>query len=460
MHIDERSDEPIYQQIYRQIHDGVETGAYPPGSRLPSIRGLADDVGCSRNTVEAAYRMLVAEGYVASRPGSGYVACDLALVSPSAPERPVMLGEPAPRARYDFTYGDLEPGTFPAAAWRALTDDVLLSVEGVGCDAYNDPAGEPELRAEVAWRLTTQRGIDCTPDQVIIQGGTCSGVRNLLALFDPRDVVAMEDPGYGGVRAAVERARFAVAPCRVGDDYAHFLDDLDASGARLTYVTPSSQFPTCQVMPAALRARLLEWARDRDAFILEDDYCRDFRYRERALPPLATMDRDGRVAYMGTFSKSLSPALRMNYLMLPPTLLERWRAVFEGAYAEVPWLNQAVLGQFMHDGWDRHLRRIQVRNRRKYEALTGALREEMGDRVDVLENGTGLHLLVRVRDGRTEEELIEAARAGGVAVYGTKRYWARASAAPAGCVLVGFSAIAEEDIAPGVRALTAAWFGE
>lgn len=460
MHIDERSDEPIYQQIYRQIHDGVETGAYPPGSRLPSIRGLADDVGCSRNTVEAAYRMLVAEGYVASRPGSGYVACDLALVSPSAPERPVMLGEPAPCARYDFTYGDLEPGTFPAAAWRALTDDVLLSVEGVGCDAYNDPAGEPELRAEVAWRLTTQRGIDCTPDQVIIQGGTCSGVRNLLALFDPRDVVAMEDPGYGGVRAAVERARFAVAPCRVGDDYAHFLDDLDASGARLAYVTPSSQFPTCQVMPAALRARLLEWARDRDAFILEDDYCRDFRYRERSLPPLASMDRRGRVIYMGTFSKSLSPALRINYLVLPEPLRDRWREAFASSYSPVPWLNQQVLARFMTDGsWDRHLRRVQAKNRRKYETLTRVLRATMGNDVEMLENGTGLHLLVRVRDGRPQDELVRQAAEADVAVYPTKKYWTDPARHVSSTVLVGFSSIAEDDIEPGIRALAAAWFG-
>ena len=460
MLIDEERGTPIYQQIYQQIHDGIMDGSYPVGSKLPSIRGLADDLGCSRNTVEAAYHLLTGEGFAVSRPGSGYVVQDLSFLAPDAPVRPVLIGDPSPQIRYDFTYGDLEPGTFPAAAWRALTDDVLLSVESVGCDAYNDPLGEQELRAEIAWRLNTQRGLHCTPEQVVVQGGTQGSVQNLLALFGDGATVAMEEPGYDGVRSAIERSRVAVAPCRIDGGYERFLDDLEESGARLVYVTPSSQFPTCQVMPVDLRRRLLVWAHDHDAFILEDDYCRDFRYRERALLPLTTMDVEGRVVYMGTFSKSLSPALRMNYLVLPPELLRRWRATFANAYAEVPWLNQAVLGRFMRDGWDRHLRRAQARNRRKYEALTGALRDVLGSRVRVQENGTGLHLLVTGEDGRSQEELMAAARREGAAVYGTKRYWTNVDDAPEGCVLVGFSAIAEDDIEPGVRALARGWFGD
>ena len=460
MLIDQHSDVPIYQQIYQKIHDGIEDGSYPMGSKLPSIRGLADDLGCSHNTVETAYHLLTSEGLVASRPGSGYVVQDVSFLEMDAPRRPAPDAAPTRRIRYDFTYGDLEPGSFPAAAWRAITDDILLSVENVGCDAYNDPLGEEELRGEIAWRLNTQRGLHCTSEQVVIQGGTHSSVQNLLALFPGDTVVAMEEPGYDGVRSAIERARVAVAPCRIDRGYERFLADLDASGAHLVYVTPSSQFPTCQVMPVDLRERLLAWARDHDAYILEDDYCRDFRYRERALLPLANIDLEGRVVYMGTFSKSLSPALRMNYLVLPPRLLEQWRATFGRSYAEVPWLNQAVLGRFMRDGWNRHLRRAQVRNRRKYETLTGSLRAVLGDRVKILENGTGLHLLVNVPGGRSQDELIEAAEREGVAVYGTKRYWANTANAPEGCVLVGFSAIPEGDIEPGVRALARAWFGD
>lgn len=465
MHLDDRLDTPLYQQLFDQLRHRIEEGGQPEGSRLPPIRSMAADLGCARNTVENAYALLAQEGYVKSRPGSGYIVQNVAFLQVDADRSQApgekLLGADENRVRYDFTYGNLEPGTFPAAAWRAITDDILLSVERTGCDAYNDPFGEEALRSAIAWRLATQRGIDCTPSQIIIQGGTQTSMQNLLALFDgARDVVAMEDPGYDGVRTVVERARFALAPCRVGAGADVFRADLEASGARLAYLTPSSQFPTCSVMPTDTREAVLKWAERHDAYLLEDDYCRDFRYRERSLPPLASMDRRGRVIYMGTFSKSLSPALRINYLVLPEPLRDRWREAFASSYSPVPWLNQQVLARFMTDGsWDRHLRRVQAKNRRKYETLTRVLRAIMGNDVEMLENGTGLHLLVRVRDGRPQDELVRQAAEADVAVYPTKKYWTDPARHVSSTVLVGFSSIAEDDIEPGIRALAAAWFG-
>lgn len=465
MHLDDRLDTPLYQQLFDQLRHRIEEGGQPEGSRLPPIRSMAADLGCARNTVENAYALLAQEGYVKSRPGSGYIVQNVAFLQVDADRSQApgekLLGADENRVRYDFTYGNLEPGTFPAAAWRAITDDILLSVERTGCDAYNDPFGEKALRSAIAWRLATQRGIDCTPSQIIIQGGTQTSMQNLLALFDgARDVVAMEDPGYDGVRTVVERARFALAPCRVGAGADVFRADLEASGARLAYLTPSSQFPTCSVMPTDTREAVLKWAERHDAYLLEDDYCRDFRYRERSLPPLASMDRRGRVIYMGTFSKSLSPALRINYLVLPEPLRDRWREAFASSYSPVPWLNQQVLARFMTDGsWDRHLRRVQAKNRRKYETLTRVLRATMGNDVEMLENGTGLHLLVRVRDGRPQDELVRQAAEADVAVYPTKKYWTDPARHVSSTVLVGFSSIAEDDIEPGIRALAAAWFG-
>ncbi len=465
MLLDDRLPTPLYQQLFDQLRRGIEEGDHPEGSRLPPIRSLAANLGCARNTVESAYGLLVQEGYVKSRPGSGYIVQNVAFLQADADHSQApgegLLGADEDRVRYDFTYGNLEPGTFPAAAWRAITDDILLSVESTGCDAYNDPFGEESLRSAIAWRLATQRGIDCTPSQIIIQGGTQTSVQNLLALFDgSRDAVAMEDPGYDGVRTVIERARFTLAPCRVGAGAEVFRADLEASGARLAYLTPSSQFPTCRVMPIDSREAVLRWAERTGAYLLEDDYCRDFRYRERSLAPLASMDRRGRVIYMGTFSKSLSPALRINYLVLPEPLRDRWREAFANSYSPVPWLNQRVLARFMTDGsWDRHLRRVQAKNRRKYETLTRVIRETMGNDVEMLENGTGLHLLVRVRDGRGQDTLVRQARAADVAVYPTKKYWLDPAGHVSSTVLVGFSSIAEDDIEPGIRALAGAWFG-
>lgn len=508
MNLDEVSSTPFYQQIFDHFRTGIEEGRYPTGSKLPSIRGLAADLGCSRNTVESAYRQLVQEGFAESRPGSGYIIQDISFLQASpdlaaqrrqkassgctpagnAPSSPkgaarisvagsvtsgafaakgaadaLLENDPErPAVRFDFAYGNLQPGTFPAASWRSITDDILLSVESKASDSYNDPLGEMSLRSEIAWRLSALRSIDCTPEQVIIQSGTQASVQNLLCLFDSAaDVVAMEEPGYDGVRRVFERNHFHVVPCRVTENGRDLLADIDESGARLVYVTPSSQFPTCEVMSLDTRQKLIAWAHEHDAYILEDDYCRSFRYRDKPVLPLRSIDTSGRVIYMGTFSKSLSPALRLNYLVLPPDLLIRWIRLFADAYSAVPWLSQVVLARFMSSGtWDRHLRRLQARNRRKYELITEALRTCMGGRVEIMENGTGLHLLVRVPDGRDEIELIEAARAAGVRVYGTSRYWMREQDAPRGCMLVGFSAIAEDDIVPGIETLSRAWFGQ
>ncbi|WP_276915389.1 PLP-dependent aminotransferase family protein [Parvibacter caecicola] len=466
MQLDESSPLPLYRQIYDSIRTGIDAGSYPPGNRLPSIRGLADELQCSRNTIDAAYSLLVEEGFVASRPGSGYRVLDLHQLSPVP--APAAAGHTSPAApaganpvRYDFSYGNLEPGTFPASAWRSIVDDLLLSVESRTCDTYTNPLGEMALRQQIAWRLNSSRNMDCTADQIIVQAGTAASIQNLLALFDSgRDTVCMEEPGYDGARQVFSRSAFPVAPCRVYGTMENFFEDLEKAQPRLLYVTPSSQFPTCSVMPIKMRARLIAWAEANDTYILEDDYCRDFRYRERPLPPLQSMDQSGRVIYMGTFSKSLSPALRMNYLVLPPRLLERWHEKFRGAYPTVPWLSQAACARFMADGqWDRHLRRLQMKNLRKYTALFEALQKAMGQKVDVLENGTGLHLLVDVKDGRSQEELLALARAAGVAVYGTERYWMSENHPLKSCMLVGFSAIREEDIAPGIDALAQAWFG-
>lgn len=465
MHLDESSPTPLYRQIYDSIREDIAGGTYPVGSKLPSIRGLAEELHCSRNTIDSAYSMLVEEGFVTGRPGSGYIVQDRSHLLEGVDALPAprsWQSSPAyrPGARYDFTYGNLEPGTFPATAWRAIVDDLLLSVDGLACNVYTNPAGEEELRREIAWRLTRLRDVDCSPDQVIVQAGTAASVQNLLTLFDSvHDVVAMEDPGYDGVRQVFSRSTFKVMPCRVAGPVEEFFEDLEACHPKLVYVTPSSQFPTCRVMPIKARARLIAWAEANDAYILEDDYCRDFRYTERPLPPLQSMDQSGRVVYMGTFSKSLSPAMRLNYLVLPPKLLDRWNEQFRNSYPTVPWLSQAATARFMASGqWERHLRKLQMKNLRKYKALTSALREEMGDAVDILENGTGLHLLVDVKDGRSQDELIALARASDVAIYGTDRYWQSADHPLKSCVLVGFSAIAEEDIEPGVAALASAWF--
>ncbi len=497
MILNKESDQKLYQQVFNMIRGAIESGPYRAGMRLPSIRALASELECSRNTVETAYRLLVQEGYVASCPGSGHVVQNVDLLH-TEPRKGARAGEDthsggapgttqghAPNEgeakpedaspRYDFTYGNLQTGTFPANAWRTITNDLLLSHECASADKYSDPLGEMELREEIARQLNTSRDIPCRPEQIVIQGGTEASVSNLLTLFDrKRDAILMEDPGYVAIRETFLRNGFTVVPVPVEQGTGIYLKTVDESGAKLAYVTPSSQFPTCQVMGTDVRTHMIEWAEREGVYILEDDYCREFRYQRKPIPSLASMAcptsssgtagegdmLDGRVIYMGTFSKALSPSLRINYLVLPKRLLERWRSVFAHTYSAVPWLSQAVLARFMRSGqWDRHLRRLQATNRRKYEKLTNALHNHMGQRVSVREKGTGLHMLVDVRDGRSQEELIAAAAAHGVRIYGTAQYCMLDHPNMRSCVMIGFSAIEEKDVEAGVEALAEAWFG-
>lgn len=490
------SDEPLYYQIYNAIRADIATKALAPGQKLPSIRRLAEDLRVSRNTVEAAYQQLHAEGYVKSRSGSGFIVEDLDFsllieaskhggpedgtahgLSPDENPRPddetpcaPFVSEPfneEPHFTYDFTYGDRPRGSFPDVIWKNLTGEALFDVSSKAY-RYSNGAGEPELRQEIASRLKVSRGVHCLPEQVVLQPGTQAALSNLLTLFDPAtDLVAVEEPGYDGANQVFANRGFRMTsiPVRRGKTQAerehHACEALEASGAKLAFCTPSNQFPTGETMSLAMRIRLIEWAAREDAYILEDDYCREFRYESRPIPSLQSLDTLDRVVYMGTFSKVLSPALRMSYLVLPPKLLRRWRERFDSYYCPVPWLSQRVVYLFVANGhWDRYTRKTMAEYRARHDVLMKSIKEEMGDRVDVCGGSAGLHILLSTRDGRTQEELIEAAAREDVRVYETRKYWREAPYGLENHVLVGFSSIEKHLIPEGIRRLRKAWFGD
>ncbi|MCL2826883.1 MAG: PLP-dependent aminotransferase family protein [Eggerthellaceae bacterium] len=466
----------IYLQIYESFKCDILEGAYTYGQRLPSIRKLASDLDVARNTVESAYRQLMQEGFVSSRPGSGYWVEQLSThegaVSTSAHEsvsafgsheRQLIAGTHKPPAPclYDFSFDNLEEDAFPFDTWRRLTADALYSVEAQGACCYHDNQGDYLLRLNIANHLRKSRGVRCFPEQVVIQAGTQAALLNLMQLFDPsKDTVAMEEPGFEGARIVFEQCGFDVIPCPVHQGFSAYLRFLSTSDTKLCFSTPSNQFPTGAVMPKHARLQLLEWAQAHDAYILEDDCCREFSYKPRPVPSLQSLDTNHRVIYLGTFSKSLSPALRVSYLVLPPELLDRWKQHFRLYHSAVPWLSQVVLRRFIAEGhWEKLLRRAHTRNKRKYEALVAAIGAFMKGKVELWESGTGLHVLVRVRDGRSEQQLVGLAREAGVGVYETSRYWMGADPLRGQHILIGFSSIREEDIAPGIQALAQAWFG-
>ena len=475
LHLSEASETPLYQQIYEQIRDAILAGQVSAGDKLVSIRKLAGDLGVSHTTVEQAYLQLAVEGIVANVPRSGYVVehvdteyfklarqadHEAVRALDQARSRKAFYAEnrSGGEARYDFSYANLQPDSFPVKLWRQLVDEVMYATTAPDMARYSYTDEVCALQVELANLLSRTRGVNCAPEQVILQAGTGEALGMILQLFDRNyDLLGMEDPGYATVHEVARRQGFSLASLPSDQGVETFLNALDERKPKIVFTTPSHQFPTGALLPLDARTRLLKWAEDNDAYIIEDDSCNEFRYATRPVPSLQSLDAYQRVIYLCNVSKALSPSLRVAYAVLPPRLLERYWDLFNYAHPSVPWLEQEVLARFIAGGhWDAHARKVAKGNQHRHDELLRCLNDAFGDTIDISGTDTGMHLYVTVRNGMTEPELVASALGQGAMVYGTERMRFPGSP-PGSSVMIGFSAIAFEDIAPGVAALKRAW---
>ena len=468
--IDPNKPMPAYRQLYLAIREQIEVGIIKPGARLKPIRRLAEDLGIARNTVETAYKQLKTEGYISSRRGSGYVVenLDFSVImaggdEPRQPDEKLEQRNPLGDTfgcTFDFSYGNRSVDGFPTASWRTIASSVLSDACTPGINSYTDPFGHPKLRQQLAIWLAETRGCHCTPAQIVIQPGTQPALRNISLLFGGSKCrVAFEDPGYDGARLAFESMGCPLVPISVYDGHDAYLEQIGKIRAKLAFVTPASQFPLGRTMPISTRLRFIDWAVRHDAYIIEDDYCCEYRYDgAQPLPSLQSLDTHDRVIYMGTLSKVLSPALRISYLVLPSELAGRWAEVFPREFCSVPWLEQEVLARFMAtEQWRQYVRRTVNLYHNRHDLLLGCLNREFGSQLDIVGEQTGLHVLAGLDDGREASELIELARRKSVRVYDTDGYWASPDHPMSNYVLIGFSSIPDGLIAGGISALRDAW---
>ena len=466
--IDSASTVSAYAQIYRALRDDLERGVYGPEERMPSVRQLATELSVSRTTVSRAYEQLYAEGYVVGKDRSGYYADPhlhefVPAIADLPDPQPVMPAfVPTDSALpYDFAYGTLPDALFPLDA----VHKVAAHVSTEGLNAYRDPFGALELRKQMAGRLARRRGVCCTPDQIVLQSGTRDGFERLAKLFDPaRDVVAVEQPGWPGAVQAFANNRFQIASLPVGAE-AHnqeqFFSALDEVSPRLVYATPSHQFPTGRVMPFSSRRRLVRWAQEHDAFIIEDDYDSEYRYGQMPIPSLQSMDQTGRVIYSGTLSKVFSPGMRLSYLVLPPGLLEAYRERIECYWCSVSGLVQNIACELFANGtYDRQVRKQVAYFGTSQSLLVKALRKELGNAVALSGEHAGLHIWVRPTDGRDARELAQQARRAGVGIYPAAPYWMDEHDVDPSAFIMGYSSIPQDRIEPGVKLLARVWRGE
>ena len=487
---------PLYQQVYEGIRGAILDGRLPPGGRLPSRRELAARLGVARFTVEDAYARLVAEGYVAGRHGSGtYVSATLPRSGEAASDRSLDCAGSGPPWRcsawagrlanvepaldvsgddrtdvegpkrdafeFDFRHGLPALDEAPLAAWRRVVtrESAALPEAAHHYGEAGERVGTPALRAAIAAYVARSRALPCHPDQVIVTTSTRQGLDILLRhAVDPGQAVAVEDPGYAVVRQIATVHGAVVRPVPVDADGLR-LDDLaeSAGDAVLLYVTPAHQFPTGAVLSLGRRIELLEWAARGKVLVVEDDYDAEFRYGERPLPALAGMAAgmgNHQVVYAGTLSKTLFPALRLGYLVVPRPAVAALTAAREMIDREPPVASQAALAAFIASGqFDRHLARMRRLYARRRQALVQSLAAHFGTRVRRVFPGTaaGLHLLVEFDLPLTESDLVSRAATARIRLDGASPCFGEPPALPT--LLLGYAGQSEDRIDAGIARL-------
>ena len=444
---------PLYAQLYEAIRADILSGRLPGGEKLPSKRALAEHLSLSKITVETAYAQLLDEGYLTSRERSGYFVAHMPLLAKapaSAIPAPAKAPEPEPAQ-------NAAAELFPFSVWARLMRSVILD-EGQYLLHPVPNAGLLSLRQAIAAELARQRGLLVQPEQILIGAGT-EYFYALLAQFLGRGQrFAMEDPCHRTLAQVYARSGAEVVPVSM-DESGILVPELEASGAQIVHLSPSHQYPTGTVMPITRRQELLAWMERADGrYLIEDDYDSEFRFSGRPIPTLQSLDTKGRVIYLNTFSKTIAPALRISYMILPQALLELWQRTMGFYSCAVPSFEQLTLTRFLDGGYfERHVSRM----KKHYKTLCQSLLEvlvqpEFTKLCSVRQAVAGLHFLLEFHTKERGTELRAALEQAGFSAPLLSEFYLRESPqAAARCAVVQYSGLRAEQFACGMKKLAA-----
>lgn len=408
--LDRSGASPLYEQLYRALKADILSGALPGGSRLPSGRALAEHLGLSRVTVETAYAQLLAEGYLASRPRAGYFVEQL-----TPQELPPRTPEPEAQPPEPETAQSRSAQLFPFSVWARLMRGVLLDRRQELLRPAPD-AGLPALRQAVAAELYRQRGVHVSPEQVYIGAGAEYFYNLLIQFFGHGRVYALENPGHRKIARVYQANQVAVRP--IGMDADGVIPELlEQSGAEVLHISPSHHYPTGTVTPITRRQALMRWLTAQPGrYLIEDDYDSEFRFSGLPIPTIQSMDRSGRVIYMNTFSRTISPSLRISYMILPRTLLPQWQAAMGFYSCTVPSFEQMTLTRFLAEGYfEKHLSRMKKHYRAVRAQLFSVLHTPQAVRqCAVHDTDAGLHLVLELKNAPAPEALRALLRQSGL----------------------------------------------
>ena len=457
--MEQRGKVPLYEYLYQCIRRDILSGDLATGTRLPSKRALAEHLRVSVITVEGAYQQLEAEGYVYTLPRRGFFVAPVEQVlSASLPVQPVM--EPEERSwRLDLKRNRVDISRFPVATWARLTRRVL-SEDGEALLRPVPHQGLPALRQAIAHDLREFRGMAVDWSQILVGAGAEYLYLLVAQLLGPDRVFAVEDPGYPKIRQVYGSLGIPCRPVPL-DGQGMDVTALTASGAAVAHLSPAHHYPTGLVTPIGRRQALLGWAEKQGGYIIEDDYDSELRFTGRPIPTLQSIDRRGRVVYMNTFSQTISPSMRLGFLVLPPALLAEYRRRLDFYACTVPALEQHVLALFLSEGhYERHLSRMRKEYRLRRDAVLEAFRSSaFAHRITLSEQGAGLHFLLRLETNRSDDQLRRRGETLGVQLGFLSEYAAVPNPAYAHTLVVNYGGL-EPAALPEAMALLAEVFAE
>ena len=450
----------LYVEIYEFIKQEITAGNLKYGEKLPSKRSLASHLAVSINTVDAAYGQLVAEGYLEAIPKRGYFVCQIEtyLLKHKDPVQEKSTKAVQPEAiKIDFSPNAIDRRIFPYEAFRKIFKATFNEYDS---NLLNKPdiQGELELRRALVELLYRSRGVRCTAEQIIVGSGTDHLLQILGLLWGRNKAIVLENPVYLKAYNIFEKMGNPVISIDI-DEKGIQIEPLQNYSDVAVYVTPSHQFPLGMSMPIDRRIRLLNFAnQEAGNYIIEDDYDSEFRYNEKPLPSLQSIDNNGKVIYIGTFSKSIAPSFRISYMVLPEELLQAYQKIAEAISSPVSSLEQKMIGAFIASGsFEKHVNKMRKIYKGKRIVLMNALKQ-WGSRIKITGENAGHHLLVQLDNSLTEEEMYSRALAQGVRVYPVSPYFIHGLPENyKSMVLLGYGSLTDEQIYNGIGILKAAW---
>lgn len=457
------SKEPLYLKIYKAVIEEIRNGTLKSGEKLPSKKQLCHHLGLSQTTIENAYEMLLTEGYITSVPRSGYFVLDSSLLSPLPPspghktrENSSESETAGPPVRYSLASSAVDVAGFPFATWAKISKEVM----------YNSPEllssgpsqGDFSLRDTLNVYLHEFRGVNADPSCILIGAGTEYLLGLLCRILADHHTFAIENPCYMRVYHNLRDNGKKIAPVGITQNGIS-LSALSLTDADIVYITPSHQYPTGVTMPIGARLKLLQWAAQKDGrYIIEDDYDSEYRFSGRPIPSLQSLDLNGKVIYLGTFSRSIAPSVRIAYMILPPALMEIYHTHFDYCAPTVSRFEQHTLRKFLSGGhYTRNLNRTRTLYKRRKEDFVRLMKDHWNTKLyEINGDNLGLHFLLTVRNGMTEQELKKESAACGLLLKSLSEYYIEG--APLEPVfLINYSGFSYEQAEEIVLLLKCAW---